>query len=92
MGVILFNFGDEDFQVAIGDRIAQFILERIHIPVLIEHAEKLDDTVRGEAGFGSTGVSVWKVALCKFCLFTAWIPNEYFVAFRSMRNFPQIQY
>ena len=60
MGVILFNFGDEDFQVAIGDRIAQFILERIHIPVLIEHDEKLDDTVRGEAGFGSTGVSVWK--------------------------------
>ena len=36
VGVILFNFGDEDFQVAIGDRIAQFILERIEIPILVE--------------------------------------------------------
>ena len=44
--------------MAIGDRIAQFILERIAIPELVEHSEKLDDTIRGEGGFGSTGVSV----------------------------------
>merc|ERR1711970_1026265 len=36
VGVLLFNFGDEDFGVKHGDRIAQFILERIHIPILIE--------------------------------------------------------
>ena len=40
-----------------GDRIAQFILERIHIPILVESKEPLPDTVRGEGGFGSTGVT-----------------------------------
>ena len=50
--MILFNFGTEDFQVTIGDRIAQFILERICIPELVEHEEALEATVRGEGGFG----------------------------------------
>ena len=40
-----------------GDRIAQFILERIHIPILVESKEPLPDTIRGEGGFGSTGVT-----------------------------------
>ena len=29
LGVLLFNFGDSDFSVNVGDRIAQLILERI---------------------------------------------------------------
>ncbi|KAJ8311502.1 hypothetical protein KUTeg_010857 [Tegillarca granosa] len=37
-----------------GDRIAQLICEKIYMPELKEHA-KLDDTDRGEGGFGSTG-------------------------------------
>ena len=57
VGVILFNFGEEDFEVKQGDRIAQFILERIHIPILVESKEPLPDTIRGEGGFGSTGVT-----------------------------------
>ena len=40
VGIILFNFSDDDFQVEEGDRIAQFILERIFIPTLIESDEK----------------------------------------------------
>ena len=41
VGIILFNFSDDDFQVEAGDRIAQFILERIYIPILEESVEKV---------------------------------------------------
>lgn len=37
-----------------GDRIAQLIIEACHHPD-IEYVDVLDDTVRGEDGFGSTG-------------------------------------
>ncbi|XP_051484534.1 deoxyuridine 5'-triphosphate nucleotidohydrolase, mitochondrial isoform X2 [Apus apus] len=54
VGVVLFNFGKETFQVKKGDRIAQLICERICYPEL-EEVQALDDTERGEGGFGSTG-------------------------------------
>ncbi|CDI97414.1 dUTP pyrophosphatase [Echinococcus multilocularis] len=53
--VVLFNFGDEDFHVKRGDRIAQLICERIFIPSLKE-CQTLDETKRGANGYGSTGV------------------------------------
>ena len=53
LGIILFNFSDEDFQVKSGDRIAQLICERIFIPKLLE-CESLEKTTRGQCGFGST--------------------------------------
>jgi len=53
--VVLFNFGDEDFQVKQGDRIAQLILEQVCMAEAVQ-VEELDDTVRGAGGFGSTGV------------------------------------
>lgn len=37
-----------------GDRIAQLIIERIATPELVE-VDSLDDTDRGDGGFGSTG-------------------------------------
>ena len=40
-----------------GDRIAQLILERIMTPQVVE-VDDLDATVRGNGGFGSTGVSI----------------------------------
>ena len=49
------NFGDEDFVINNGDRIAQLIIakyERVE-PKL---AESLNDTNRGHGGFGHTGV------------------------------------
>ena len=55
VGVVLFNHGDQDFEVKMGDRIAQLILEKIDtLPV--EEVQGLDGTVRGSGGFGSTGV------------------------------------
>ena len=55
VGVILFNHSDVDFEVKLGDRIAQLIIEKIVTPDAVE-VEDLDSTVRGEGGFGSTGV------------------------------------
>lgn len=54
VGVVLFNFGQNEFEVKKGDRIAQLILERIFIPDLLE-VPTLDGTSRGSGGFGSTG-------------------------------------
>jgi dUTP pyrophosphatase len=53
--VVLFNHGEEDFIVEVGDRICQLLV----IPVLmldVEDATHLEDTARGEQGFGSSGV------------------------------------
>ncbi|KYQ93104.1 dUTP diphosphatase [Tieghemostelium lacteum] len=55
VGVILFNHSDTDFKVAIGDRIAQLIFEKISTPEPVE-VSSLDDTERSSGGFGSTGV------------------------------------
>lgn len=55
--VILLNTSDEAFNVAIGDRIAQLVIQKVEHPH-IEVVEVLDeDTSRGAGGFGSTGVS-----------------------------------
>ena len=50
----LINHGDEPFEVRRGDRIAQMMF----MPVLAANfltVEALDETERGEGGFGSTG-------------------------------------
>eukprot|EP00968_Pinguiococcus_pyrenoidosus_P012587 scaffold1110_cov254-Pinguiococcus_pyrenoidosus.AAC.2 len=56
VGVVLFNFSQEDFEVSRGDRVAQLVLERICMAP-IEVVEELSETARGAGGFGSTGVS-----------------------------------
>ncbi|ORX78238.1 deoxyuridine 5'-triphosphate nucleotidohydrolase [Anaeromyces robustus] len=56
LGVVMFNFGEKEFVIKKGDRIAQLILERIYIPEVVE-VEELDETSRGAGGFGSTGVN-----------------------------------
>ena len=53
--VCLFNHSDNVFDIAEGDRIAQMIIEKYTMTDLVE-VEALDDTIRGEGGFGSTGV------------------------------------
>lgn len=55
VGVVLFNHSEKDFEVKIGDRVAQLIIEKITDTQIIE-TEELDDTLRGAGGFGSTGV------------------------------------
>lgn len=55
LNVILFNFGDQDFEIKRGDRIAQLICEKISHPEVVG-VDDLDKTERGANGFGSTGV------------------------------------
>ena len=55
LGVVLFNHSDTSFKVEQGDRIAQFICEKIAYPELLEVTE-FDVTNRGTQGFGSTGM------------------------------------
>lgn len=52
--VILMNNNTEDFQVNIGDRIAQIIFEKIYVENFVV-VDELDATQRGAGGFGSTG-------------------------------------
>ena len=55
VGVILINLGQEDFVVNDGERIAQMVItkhERAEWVVVYE----LDETERGEGGYGHTGV------------------------------------
>lgn len=54
IGVILFNSSDTDFPVRKGDRIAQLVIAPVTQPT-IEEAESIDETDRGNGGFGSTG-------------------------------------
>ncbi len=53
--VILINHGSEPFVIARGDRIAQLVAAPVQIATFAE-VDMLDDTARGEGGFGSTGV------------------------------------
>lgn len=52
---LLINLGDKDFTINSGERIAQIVLARVSRAEF--HAcEKLDETVRGSGGYGSTGL------------------------------------
>lgn len=52
--VCIRNFSTETHVFEAGDKIAQLILERIVLPQPIK-VDTLDNTQRGEGGFGSTG-------------------------------------
>lgn len=53
--VILHNAGDEDCTVNRGDRIAQIILKPAP-KFIVQEVSELSETVRGNGGFGSTGI------------------------------------
>lgn len=55
VGVILANFGADDFTVKKGDRIAQLVVAPVTQAQVCEVRE-VDATDRGADGFGSTGV------------------------------------
>ncbi|MBC2666933.1 dUTP diphosphatase [Novosphingobium flavum] len=52
--VILINHGSEPFAILRGDRVAQLVLAPVTRGSWVEVAE-LDETARGDGGFGSTG-------------------------------------
>lgn len=53
--VIAINHGQEEFVVNHGDRIAQIVIAPV-VQLSIKEVSELDETERGEGGFGSTGV------------------------------------
>jgi dUTP pyrophosphatase len=52
--VVMANLSDKTFAIEKGMKIAQMLVQPIAIVSVVE-AEDLDDTSRGEGGFGSTG-------------------------------------
>lgn len=55
VGVILVNISNENFVVQPGDRIAQMVINKFE-QAEFEVVEELDETERGEGGFGHTGI------------------------------------
>ena len=55
VGIKLFNFGNTDYQVKTGDRIAQMVIYMENIDFDVEWG-KVVETTRGSGGFGSTGI------------------------------------
>lgn len=52
--VKLYNHGDKDYTVNAGDKITQLVVIRVDLDDCYE-VDALDDTERGDCGFGSTG-------------------------------------
>jgi dUTP pyrophosphatase len=52
--VSLYNSGREPFAVAVGERIAQLVIQRVEEPEFLV-ADELPESGRGEGGFGSSG-------------------------------------
>ena len=55
IGVILVNLSDEDFIITDGERIAQMVISK-HEQAIWKEVDSLQNSERGNGGFGSTGV------------------------------------
>lgn len=55
VGVLLVNFGEKDFEITHGMRIAQMVFAKFEAPEF-EISSELAESQRGAGGFGSTGV------------------------------------
>jgi dUTP pyrophosphatase len=53
--VVMINLGREAYAIKAGMKIAQMLIQPV-LEVGIREADDLDDTARGEGGFGSTGL------------------------------------
>ena len=54
IGVILVNLSNTDFKIENGERIAQLVIAKHERAAWLE-VDQLNETTRGEGGFGSTG-------------------------------------
>lgn len=52
--VILINIGSKDYEITPGERIAQMVIKK-YIYAAFEEVEILDETDRGQGGFGHSG-------------------------------------
>ena len=57
VGIILFNFGDKNFEIKKGDRVAQIIFEKTWTVCFNQINGPSSKTERNEKGFGSSGVN-----------------------------------
>jgi dUTP pyrophosphatase len=53
--VVMVNLGPAPYEIKAGMKIAQMLIQPVASAEVVE-AEGLDDTSRGEGGFGSTGL------------------------------------
>ena len=53
--VVLLNTGSEPYIVAPHSKLTQLVVRPVLYPEIVE-VDELDETVRGEGGFGSTGI------------------------------------
>jgi len=53
--IIMTNWGSESFPIRRGDRIAQMIISRVYKADFVV-TDNLDETSRGQGGFGHTGI------------------------------------
>lgn len=51
---VVYNHGDVDYEFADGDKVTQLVILPYNMDVLVE-VETLEETDRGNGGFGSTG-------------------------------------
>ena len=56
IGIIVINLSKEPFVINDGERICQMVIKQ-YIRVEWEETDRLDETERGEGGFGHTGLS-----------------------------------
>ncbi len=56
IGVVMFNLGNEEFNIEKNMRIAQMLIQPVVCPTISE-VDDLDDSARGEGGFGSSGTN-----------------------------------
>ena len=55
IGVILINLSDHKFEINNGDRVAQLVFAK-HESIEFQTVESLENTARGKAGLGRTGI------------------------------------
>lgn len=51
----IYNASDIDYYFFVGDKIAQLVIKAIHPDNKLVHVTALEETERGDGGFGSTG-------------------------------------
>lgn len=56
IGVIVMNAGTEPFVIADGERICQMVIKE-YVKASWEEVSRIDETKRGDGGFGHTGVN-----------------------------------
>ena len=56
IGIILINLSREPFEITPGERIAQLVINQ-YTRIQWEPVERLDETKRGDGGFGHTGTN-----------------------------------